>query len=484
VSRPVLTSILILFISATLVAAEKPPVPSGAELNEALALVKEVYGDEYAAAKTATQKSAFAKKLLLKAGESTDPTGRFALLQVAKDAAIKAGDGQAAFKAIDEMDRAFEINAVKMKASVLHAFSKKARSAVEHSSVAEQSLALIDDAIAGDDFGLATKLGEMALAEARKAKNAALLKTINAHRKEIDGLAESYEAVKTALITLETNATDPAANLLVGKYRCFVKGDWKNGIPMLALGSNTALKALAVKELGDVSSASEQVAFGDAWWNLAEKEKGITKTRLQERAAFWYQKALPGLSGLAKDKVEKRLGQVHSHAQPEPERKQYIRLNRVAASFGLPKTDWIINQDVLTGKVGDKRGDPVWFHGQPFLVSDCEFEFKMKAKWYHMISITVDGNRCEYSRGHWQNQGTLIIWGGKTSRYKPGPRVQNPSEWARLKAVLRENTLSLYYNDERVIHEAVSSKSRHHIVLGFGCWKTTVEMKDFRIETH
>ena len=47
------------------------------------------------------------------------------------------------------------------------------------------------------------------------------------------------------LPVLEKQPGDPTANLAAGRYYCFVKGDWEMGIPMLALGSETALKELA-----------------------------------------------------------------------------------------------------------------------------------------------------------------------------------------------------------------------------------------------
>jgi len=40
---------------------------------------------------------------------------------------------------------------------------------------------------------------------------------------------------------------------------------------------------------------------------VAEKEAGATKKRIQERAAYWYKQALPQLAGLEKDRVEKRV---------------------------------------------------------------------------------------------------------------------------------------------------------------------------------
>jgi len=81
---------------------------------------------------------------------------------------------------------------------------------------------------------------------------------------------------------------------------------------MLALGSDPALKELAAKDVQGTDSAEEQVKLGDGWWELAGKEEGRAKKSMGVRAAFWYKRALPQLSGLTKGKVEKRLEELAS----------------------------------------------------------------------------------------------------------------------------------------------------------------------------
>ncbi len=116
--------------------------------------------------------------------------------------------------------------------------------------------------------------------------------------------------MKKALATLESSPTDPDANLLVGKYDCFAKGDWAHGLPMLALGNEPTLKSLGEQEVKGVASSEEQAHLGDAWWTAAEAQNGVDKKSMQERAAYWYQSALPALSGLPKDKVASRLRKI------------------------------------------------------------------------------------------------------------------------------------------------------------------------------
>ena len=84
---------------------------------------------------------------------------------------------------------------------------------------------------------------------------------------------------------------------------------------MLALGGDATLKALAQKDMKRPADAAEQVKLGDSWWNLAEKEEGAAQKNLQDRAGYWYKKALPGLAGLAKDKVEKRIASLDTRGE-------------------------------------------------------------------------------------------------------------------------------------------------------------------------
>jgi hypothetical protein len=302
---------LVILTASTLLAqkpVKKAAVPDASAQAEASKLIKEVYGDQWAAAKTAAQKQALAKTLLQKGKDTKkDEAGRFVLFRLSRDIATQANDGETAFRAIDEMDESFQIDPVEMKATVLTKFVGLAKTTEQHKSIAEKAIELLDQALTKDGFAVARQLVTVGLGEAEKAKDGSLSKLISERTAEIEELAKVYEAVKKATATLDETPTDLEANLTVGKYKCFAKGDWDGGLPMLALSNDTELKSLAKQELDGAASSSEQAKLGDGWWSLAEKKDGRAKRQIQGRAAYWYRKALPGLSGLAKDKVEKRL---------------------------------------------------------------------------------------------------------------------------------------------------------------------------------
>ncbi len=288
----------------------REPVPSDADQKDARRLVKEVYSEEYENAKDNEQKQALAKKLLDSARESQNSANRYVLLQAVGKLAVKCGDVMSAFSAINEMSRTFQVDPIKMKVDVLGSLPKKRGLLTGHESVGEIALKLADEAIRTNDFGSAKKSAGIALSEARKARQGKLVKQIADLARDIEKFSTMYEEVKAAEKVLERSPADPDANLLMGRFRCFVNGDWETGLPMLALGSDATLRALAAQELKGVSDPTEQVRLADGWWKLAKTEEGLIGQRLYHRAAYWYQQVDPKLTGLMKTHVEKRLAEI------------------------------------------------------------------------------------------------------------------------------------------------------------------------------
>ena len=286
----------------------RSPLPNEAAQAKALKLAKEVYGQAWTAAKIPSQKHDLAQKFLHGADESeNDPVGRYILLKLARDTATQASDVQLAFEAIDKMAEQFQVDDVEMKMTVLIAVSKRTKLPADHMAIGEQAAGLIDGAIAHDKIDLAIKLGELALPEARASRDPDLLRDVNARIEQCKVLGKAYREMKEAEAVLDTKPDDPLANLTVGKYYCFQKADWEKGLPMLALGRDESLKAVAAREIAGLTKADDQVKVGDAWWDLAEKEHGKVQAALRGRANYWYQQVLPELSGLAKARLEKRI---------------------------------------------------------------------------------------------------------------------------------------------------------------------------------
>jgi len=170
--------------------------------------------------------------------------------------------------------------------------------------------------IAIDDYGVAEKAAATATTTARRANDAALVQASAARAKDVGEAKAKFQAMKGFLETLARNPDDGPANLEMGQFLCFFKGNWDLGLRFLAKGSDPVLKGLAEKEVALPTEAAAQAEIADAWWDLAQKEKGLTrKERMIDRARSWYQAALVQATGLLKLKLDRRMAELGPEAR-------------------------------------------------------------------------------------------------------------------------------------------------------------------------
>jgi hypothetical protein len=163
-----------------------------------------------------------------------------------------------------------------------------------------------------EKFAAAERLSQLAVAAANKVKNEAAIDKFTARRNWASEAKELHKSVEESLAILEKNSTDPRANGNVGKFLCLIKGDWDNGLVILANGNDRSLKRLAELELGDLSDVMRQLELADLWWREAESELPAFQATMQARAKYWYERALPGLpAGLVRLRVERRVEEIN-----------------------------------------------------------------------------------------------------------------------------------------------------------------------------
>lgn len=124
----------------------------------------------------------------------------------------------------------------------------------------------------------------------------------NTHNFELTKVAEAYN-------TLLDKPDDAGANDVVGKYECFSRNNFVQGLAKLAKSKNAALAKLAQEDAAN-SDNTDPLSFGNRWWELAQKTSDkAEKLGWQKRAVLWYDKALPTLAGLSKASIEKHLAE-------------------------------------------------------------------------------------------------------------------------------------------------------------------------------
>jgi formylglycine-generating enzyme required for sulfatase activity/serine/threonine protein kinase len=291
----------------------KQPVPDEASLEKAATLARDSFKDDYAKAKTAAQKLAIAANLRKTARQGTaDPAERFVLLRLARDIAVQAGDVTAAFAAIDEMAQTFAVDSLAMKSEMLAAMAEKAKPD-SRGQLTDAAVELIPQAMGAENFDVAKELAGVAGSLAGKVRDRELAQRVRAAQKELADNVKAAEAVEAARETLKGRPADPDANLVFGRYQCFVRSQWNEGLKRLAGGADEELKALAQEDMGSrQANRDESVKLADAWWNLSRKAGGKHREGMALRAGAWYRQALEeGLpAGILRTRVEKRLAEI------------------------------------------------------------------------------------------------------------------------------------------------------------------------------
>jgi hypothetical protein len=301
--------------------AERTPVPDAAARKKAEAALEEVFGPQMAAAHTAAAKLALVDKLLQAAAGEADVVHRYLLWNRARQVAVSAGELQAALRAVEEIVRQFAVDRDQGRRATLMATAATARTSAQQAQVAKFADALMEELMAADQLDGLSEIGRIGVEAARKASDNDLVKRIVRRGKQYQQWVEPYDATRAARATLQKDPKDPEASLAVGRYKCLVRQHWETGLPLLAQGSDPALKSAAAQDLAQSAGGRDYLAIGDAWWNLAAGSDEYQDV-LRARALLWYKKAQPDLSGLVRAKIDQRLAQfaalLESEAVPAP----------------------------------------------------------------------------------------------------------------------------------------------------------------------
>jgi hypothetical protein len=287
--------------------AGRSPAPDAAAVTKSKQVLKDVFKSEYAKSKP-MDRAALAKTLLAEAAKaSSDPTGRYVMLVEARDLAASTGDVETAIEAVDRLIASYEVNAGEARVALATQLVRSAPGAATARAVVEALFPLADELLASDEWQQTAPFLRAVETVARRTQDSELLGAVRAGLKEAEAIQSEFEKLDGHLATLKQNPDDPAANLAVGRFRCFIRRDWEAGALLLVKAADEAIKA-AVKADMDAAQgdANQQLAAADAWYALVAGAPPSIKGGIQARAHHWYKQASAGLTGLSKGKAEKR----------------------------------------------------------------------------------------------------------------------------------------------------------------------------------
>ena len=256
------------FVAAGHVNAQtRPPVPDAEAQAAAKKAAGELYGKQFQQAKTTAEKAALATEMIEAATKVQDGSpDQYVLLKIAADIAARAGDAATALQAVEKMVERFDVPGPKLTAETLLAAAGNATMTSQHKAVAEAVLKIADAVADAEEYALALSLCELAKSSAQKARQCPLAKELAAKIEDFQKRQRAFQEYQAAWALMQDDPAEPAANLAAGRYLCLVKGDWERGVPMLALGSDAALKAVApwncARPLGGAASRDRRRLVG------------------------------------------------------------------------------------------------------------------------------------------------------------------------------------------------------------------------------
>jgi hypothetical protein len=270
------------------------------------------------------------------------PVDRFVLLAAAVDAAVDGVDLRSAAYAADRMAAGFEVDALGVKADAALRVGPRSNGAgVAAESAADNVRTAVEISVElarAEDFVNAARV--CSALQPATANNPALRARLQTRIREVGLAREASDRFGRDLAKLKAAPNDPALNLSVGRYACFVQGAWDEGLAMLAKGSDPVLKRLAAEELARPAGAEDVVRVGDGWWDLAAKQNdAATRAAVRAHAAVLYSGAIDGLNGLRKVQVEQRLAEAREASAGGDEQWTDL-LKRADVGGGVVRGTW------------------------------------------------------------------------------------------------------------------------------------------------
>jgi hypothetical protein len=300
-----------------------PPARLAVPSSTAQAAVRKVMKEVFAAQladRSIPARRKLTTALLEQVDKSADaPVDQFVLLAAAIDSAIDSANLPAACRAADKMSATFDIDGLGVKADAALRIGPKSTVSEQAAENVSAAIDLADALAQVDDYASAVRVC-VALFPSTAA-NPVLKTQLQQRQRELTIAREVADRFVRDQARLNASPADPALNLSVGRYLCFVKNDWEIGLPLLAKSSDPLLKSSAIFELSKPITPEENAHLADNWWDTAAKQPDATsRANVTAHAAVFYARAIDNIAGLRKVQIEKRMADAANlataHARP------------------------------------------------------------------------------------------------------------------------------------------------------------------------
>lgn len=273
------------------VARERTPVPIAADVSAAKKRLGQLFADKIKDATSDNKKAELAREMLDMAFKmESDPAGAFALQSAAMRMASEVGDANVLIDAIDQRVGMFEVDPYEENVSKIIEFgSTHDPESVDGDTLVQRAVRVIYAGIEDNDFIRASAVARISYRYTNQERRETIPRLLNRLKSLLAGAQREYDDSVNHLKAYREDPSDNEAAAAFGRFLCFIKGDWQNGLPLIAKGGSEILRELASRDLNGAKSISEKIGLADAWWELSERARsGPYRQGAIDRSVFWY----------------------------------------------------------------------------------------------------------------------------------------------------------------------------------------------------
>jgi len=279
------------------------PIPTVDEIAVTTEEVESILATKIAEAQTPHEKKHFATACYHLADETEQPAAKYALLQMSCEYFRQADDFSGAMLAVDAIASRFQTDVSSQRADLITELTRTLHRPSEQVAATNRAETLIHAALKAEDYATVIELSKIGKRMAIEFKNIAMNKKFTSLVEEAMVLQQAHPKVEAARERLKLEPDNSKASEYLGRFLCFGKSEWNEGLRLLQHAENAKLAEIAELELRLPAGAESAEKLADQWWELAAlaTSEPALATGCQERAVYWYRYALAnGLAGLSR----------------------------------------------------------------------------------------------------------------------------------------------------------------------------------------
>ena len=303
----------------------RDPVPDQLALAAAGKRLREVFAKKLAEANNDDKRAQLATELLADSVNLTrDGAGAYVMQGASIKLATQSGKIDILLSGLDMRIGRFDVDAYEANMTALTDFSidnaYRVAGYVNGAIFLRRILPTIFAAIRNDDYVRAAALARNAYKFCDQSPNDPIPKALNLLRVQLSSAQRNFDAAKDSLAEYRIDSSNGDAASTFGRFLAFIKGDWDEGLPLLARGGGEDMRELALSDIQGADRPMEMVTLGDAWWSMSERAKtGVYRQACRDRASHWYARAFANLpESLDKLHVKGRLDEAADAGKASP----------------------------------------------------------------------------------------------------------------------------------------------------------------------